>query len=277
MISLIINADDLGRNPERDRGILEAFSAGIVTSASLLANGPTFLPAVAQVKALGLPVGVHLNLAEGLTLTGVINGLTDATGLLPGKQLSRQRLSAGTPDLSAIRKEIAAQVERLFNEGLQPDHLDSHQHCHLFPCLTGMVTEVAVSYGISAMRATLPQEPAENDPDSHVSEELTLYRKLARDAQETVHHAGLKTPHGIWGLPLLDRLDTETLCRLLEEIPEGIWELLTHPGYPYAQDDPFDLLPRLLELEALLSPETAEIINRRRIRLCTFGDLTCAS
>ena len=42
MISLIINADDLGCNAERDRGIFKAFTDGIVTSASLLANGPSF-------------------------------------------------------------------------------------------------------------------------------------------------------------------------------------------------------------------------------------------
>ena len=55
MISLIINADDLGRSPERDRGILEAFQYGIVTSASLLANGASFVTAVSLVKKAGLP------------------------------------------------------------------------------------------------------------------------------------------------------------------------------------------------------------------------------
>ncbi len=70
MISLIINADDLGSNQDRDRGILKAFKQGIVTSASMLANGPSFNTAVSQVKEAELPVGVHLNLSDGSALTG---------------------------------------------------------------------------------------------------------------------------------------------------------------------------------------------------------------
>jgi len=276
MISLIINADDLGSNADRDRGILEAFNAGIVTSASLLANGPTFLFAAAQVKAVGLPVGVHLNLADGSTLTGVINGLTDAAGQLPGKRISRQRFAAGTLDAAAIRKELAAQVEKFFNAGLHPDHLDSHQHCHLFPSLTSIVTDVAKAYGLPAMRAAFPRGPAGNNLNGQLAGELALYRRLARDAQATILNAGIMTPDGLWGMPLLERLETCTLCRLLEELPQGCWELLTHPGYPCAHGGPFDRRPRLLELKALLSVEAADIIKRRRIRLSTFGDLPCA-
>ena len=51
MISLIINADDFGCNIDRDRGILEAFKHGLVTSASLLANGVSFDTAATQAKA----------------------------------------------------------------------------------------------------------------------------------------------------------------------------------------------------------------------------------
>ena len=100
MISLIINADDLGSNRDRDRGILEAFEHGIVSSASLLANGPSFTTAVAQAKETGLPVGVHLNLADGTTLAGPIKGLTDSAGRLPGKQKLRQCLANGACGLT---------------------------------------------------------------------------------------------------------------------------------------------------------------------------------
>jgi predicted glycoside hydrolase/deacetylase ChbG (UPF0249 family) len=277
MISLIINADDLGSSADRDRGILEAVSNGIVTSTSLLANGASFLSAVAQAKAAGLPVGVHLNLADGLTLTGPIKGLTDAAGRLPGKQKLRQYLAGGSCDHAAIRNELAAQIERLVDAGLQPDHLDSHQHCHLFPCLTEMTTQLAQKYGIPAMRTSLPAEPAEQDPCGPLGDELALYRRLGRDAQRTIINAGLKTPDGLWGMPLLNRLDTTRLSQLMEKLPEGCWELMTHPGLPGVHGGPFEGRQRQLELQALLSAEVKEIIVRRRIRLCTFGDLPCAS
>jgi len=277
MILLIINADDLGCNADRDRGILQAFNKGIVTSASLLANGSSFTSAVALTKEAGLPVGVHLNLADGAPLAGPINGLTGSAGLLPGKQKLRQCLANGACDLSAIRKELAAQVERLFDNGLQPDHLDSHQHCQLFPCLTSMVTELAQQYGIPAMRTPLPAESTVQDPEGQFGEELALYRQLGRDAHTTIINAGLKTPEGLWGMPLLNRLDTTSLCQTLENLPKGCWELMTHPGYPCSGGGTFDGPQRQTELHALLSTEAIEVIARRRIRLCSFEDLVCAS
>ncbi|HDS15451.1 MAG TPA: ChbG/HpnK family deacetylase [Proteobacteria bacterium] len=51
MIRLIINADDLGSGPQRDRGILHAFERGLVTSASLLANGSSFTEAARLAQA----------------------------------------------------------------------------------------------------------------------------------------------------------------------------------------------------------------------------------
>ena len=277
MISLIINADDLGSNHDRDRGILQAFTQGIVTSSSLLANGASFVSAVALAKEAGLPVGVHLNLADGTALAGPIEGLTDSAGLLPGKQKLRQCLANGACDLSAIHKEFAVQVKRLFDNGLQPDHLDSHQHCQLFPCLMTMVTELAQEYGIPAMRTSLPAESAVQDPGGQFGEELALYRQLGRDAHTTIINAGLKTPDGLWGMPLLNRLDTTSLCQALENLPKGCWELMTHPGYPCSGGGTFDGLQRQTELHALFSTEAKEVITRRQIRLCSFGELACAS
>jgi predicted glycoside hydrolase/deacetylase ChbG (UPF0249 family) len=277
MISLIVNADDLGINEYRDRGILEAFERGIVTSTSMLANGPSFASAAIRCKALGMPVGVHLNLSEGTTLTGPIDGLTDACARLPGKQALRRYLNGEDWDAPGILRELRAQVERLLEAGLRPDHLDGHQHCHLYPRMTALVTGLAAEYGIPAMRNAWPAEPDEDDPTGELGSELDLYRQLARQTRQMISDAGLSLPHGLWGTPLLDRLDTSRLCALLEQLPQGFWELMTHPGYPYPPGSPFDGPLRLQELKALCSLEASEIILRRRIRLCNFGDLPCAS
>ena len=66
MKNLIVNADDLGWTDGVNRGILEAFHHGIVTSTSLLANGAAFAGGVEAARsAPGLGVGVHLNLSNG--------------------------------------------------------------------------------------------------------------------------------------------------------------------------------------------------------------------
>src|SRR5260370_36600419 len=64
--NLIVNADDLGWTDGVNRGILDAFRGGIVTSTSLLANGIAFTEGVKAAKsAPRLSVGVHLNLSDG--------------------------------------------------------------------------------------------------------------------------------------------------------------------------------------------------------------------
>lgn len=277
MISLIISADDFGINKDRDRGILRAYREGLVTSTSLLANGCSFDSAAEYVRQYKLPSGVHLNLADGTTLRGKIKGLTDENGVLPGKQNLRECLIAEACDQDAIRRELAAQIERVLDYGISPDHIDSHQHCHLFPCITAMVTDLAASYGIPGMRTPLPKEPENNDPNGQLGAELTLYRKLAGTAHHTIHKAGLYTPDGLWGLPLLNRLNESSLCALLEDLPEGRWELMTHPGYSCSTGDPFNGAQREQELCALTAPSAREIIERRKIKLCTFGDLACVS
>src|SRR5271165_5303232 len=66
MKNLIVNADDLGWTEGVNRGIAEAHANGIVTSASLLANGQAFASGVELALAReGLGVGVHLNLSDG--------------------------------------------------------------------------------------------------------------------------------------------------------------------------------------------------------------------
>ena len=277
MISLIINADDLGCNALRDRGILEAQQKGLVTSASILANGSSFNTAIKQVKHSKLPVGAHLNLADGRALTGPIKGLTDSSGNLPGKKELRRQLTDNRFDPDAIRKELKAQIQRILEAGVQPDHLDGHQHCQLFPCLTTMVTELAREYAIPAMRSAQPVDISLKDPIDPLGQELALYRQLGHKAKEIIMTAGLLTPDGLMGMPLLNRLDQPRLCHFLENVPEGFWELMVHPGYNCDSGNPFDGPQREVELLALLSPEAKQIIARRNISLCHFGDLSCAS
>src|SRR5262245_10121502 len=62
---LIINADDFGQSPGINRGIIQGFEQGIVTSASLMVRWPAAAAAAAYAGAhSGLSVGLHLDLGE---------------------------------------------------------------------------------------------------------------------------------------------------------------------------------------------------------------------
>jgi len=322
MIRLIVNADDLGSGASRDRGIFFAFRHGIVTSASLLVNGPGFAPAAREALACGLPTGVHLNLSEGKSLTGAIPGLTDAAGNFPGKAGLRNVLLNGSFDQAAVHRELLVQIVRVVAAGITPDHLDTHQHCLLFPALTGIVADVAAVTGIRALRLPFPAEagggncreegcaagqvdpfstgdagtavdtetgltrkgvrspgaefpPPVGELGQELAGELALYRQLAPTVRTTLHTAGLWTPDGLWGMPLLNRLTETTLRQTITAIPDGTWELMTHPGC-HDPHDPFGGPEREAELAALTAPAIRQLLAEHGIELTTFGACTCA-
>ena len=159
---------------------------------------------------------------------------------------------------------------------MRPDHLDSHQHCGLFPEVCHLLIELAAEYGIPALRLPRPAEPASSDPPGTLGEELALYRRLAPAVAEAIRAAGLFAPDGLWGMPLLDRLDLAALTQLLSELSAGNWELMVHPGELDA-GHPFSGPERLAELAALCAPELRPLIAARRIELTSFGACACAS
>jgi predicted glycoside hydrolase/deacetylase ChbG (UPF0249 family) len=276
MIRLIVNADDLGSGPGRDRGIFAAFQRGIITSASLLANGPTFTAASREARRLALPVGVHLNLAEGRSLTGAIPGITDGRGEFMGKTASRQRFRTGDFSPDRVRREFSAQINRVLEAGVVPDHLDTHQHSFLFPALTGIVLQAAREAGIRALRLPLPAEPSAEDPSGLLGAEVASYRRLAPAAADRLREAGLFSPDGLWGMPWLGRLDEPSLAALLCRLPAGTWELMAHPGLR-DPDHPFSGPERESELAALTSPAIRRLVRDRSLHLISFGDLFCVS
>ena len=63
---LILNADDFGMTRGVNQGIIRAHREGILTSTTLMANGPAFDDAVEQIAANPkLGVGCHLVLVGG--------------------------------------------------------------------------------------------------------------------------------------------------------------------------------------------------------------------
>ncbi len=80
---LIINADDLGRSPEANRAIFDLMDQGLVTSATVMANGPYVNEVVPRlVHYPRCSFGVHLNITEfkPLTLNPCLDRLLDQEG-----------------------------------------------------------------------------------------------------------------------------------------------------------------------------------------------------
>ncbi|KAJ7333890.1 hypothetical protein OS493_015983 [Desmophyllum pertusum] len=99
---LVINADDFGYCDQRNRGIVESFQAGVVSSASLLVNADKASEAVQLSREYGIPLGLHLNLTEGRPIKTRNNSLTSENGLMRGKFGFREALKSGEIDLDEV-------------------------------------------------------------------------------------------------------------------------------------------------------------------------------
>ena len=72
-------------------------------------------------------------------------------------------------------------------------------------------------------------------------------------------------------------LDDEKFRALIENLPEGTWEFVCHPGYLDAELQTQQTRlhkSREQELEILTSPATRELLQRNHIELISYHDVT---
>jgi len=245
MKNLIVNADDLGWTGGVNRGILDAFRRGIVTSTSLLANGSAFLEAAKAAKsAPGLGVGVHLNLSDGAPVAdheSVTSLLNDKGEFADGPEsLLLKRARRGLV-LDEVEEEWDAQIQKVRDAGIRPTHLDGHKHVHMLPGLFEIALRLAKKHGIEAVRVSLEESSlraalafGEKHRAGIVMKQGVQARALkllARDARQQAARAGIATADYFCGIAQTGELTRQGVERLLTSLPEGTTELMCHPGY----------------------------------------------
>ncbi len=281
--SLVINADDLGADEARNEGIFEAIDAGVVTSASLLANGLALEDALARMGALKnrkVSFGFHLNLSQGTPVSEGHQLLVGPDGNFPGKIAAHKLLmQRGNKDLEKeIAIEMESQIARLRNAGVELHHMDGHQHVHVFPAVTSLAVRLAERHGIRWMR--LPDEPAPpsagrlKKDNGVLFEEAEIFSGLAAQARVHLDKTRVKTTDAFRGLYLKGRLSVELLEKILENLPGGLTELMVHPGRAAQGDDSpfsyFSTSERLSELRALMDERFRTALTRCGVSLVSF-------
>ncbi|SET17730.1 ChbG/HpnK family deacetylase [Stigmatella erecta] len=269
---LIVNADDLGMHPSLDAGILRAHREGIVTSATVLAMGPSAPEAIRQAQAQGLALGVHLALSTRLPCAAPA---AEVASVAPGGRLraswadfARAWLT-GRVRRAEVAQELAAQLERARELGAQVDHLDAHQHLHLLPGLRGCVEALAHREGLPVRwpdqlpRATWLQAPGP-------ALKTLLLTVLARTAPRPPPGVRRVSAGGVFEA---GRLDEATLLHLLDTLPAGDFEVGCHPGEgtPHVPEDPAWTYGWQAELAALTSPRVKARLQERGIELTTYA------
>jgi predicted glycoside hydrolase/deacetylase ChbG (UPF0249 family) len=284
MRKLIVNADDLGADEGRNSGILEAVRAGAVKSVSLLANGPATdeaLMAIQDGKYEGVSIGVHLNLSEGKPICPDLRLLAGNDGAFLGKAAAqRLLLQENNSELEKeVFREVNAQVGLLLKAEIFLSHLDGHQHLHVFPAVRKVAIGAAKKHGIPWIR--IAHEPCPVSEEEQIPEDLKSEAKrfsdLSAGALPLLAGTGIRTADRFCGLYLKGRLSSNLLEKILVGLPEGLTELMVHPGRVPAGTGAspfrgFSTIDREKELAALLSPSFRRAVLKNGVSLVSFRE-----
>ena len=290
MRRLIVNADDFGFTSGVNRAIVEAHSRGIVTSATLMANGPAFAEAAHLAKAVpDMSIGCHVVLIDGQPVLAA-NQVSSLTNEGPSSPRFRNDLKtfalqalAGRLNPEQIEAEATAQIRKIQATGIPVSHVDTHKHTHLFPSVLRPLLRAARACGIRALRNPFgPRRPLQS---RHLLARPTLWkryaevrilRRFADKFREAVDGQGFLTPEGTLGIEVTGVLD-ETLFRAIAgTIPEGTWEFVCHPGYNDAELRAAKTRlreSREAELRALTLPAARSLLSQEGIALISYRDL----
>ncbi len=167
---LVVNADDLGFSPDINAAIEELHRAGRVTNATLMVDGKCVDDALGVIRRnprLGL--GLHLDLCPVIDFYNV-----------PYQQM-RENLQR--PEMLAkVAAEVARQITRFRELGLEFGHMDGHRHFHALPEVFPVVVEVAAAHGLKTLRVTrdwiLPRTPSCFWDDSFLRQSLDVLKRL---------------------------------------------------------------------------------------------------
>jgi chitin disaccharide deacetylase len=282
---LILNADDFGLTRGVNRAIRELHQAGALTSATLMATGASFADAVAIARAHpALGVGLHVVLTDGVPVSRPesIPTLLGADGkrFRPSLLDFLQALLRGRISETEIEREALAQFHKLERAGVHVTHLDSHKHTHLFPQVTRPLLRIAENNGVAAIRN--PFEQPWSLALGHGARLRRLQVKLLGSLRTRFHshrqirNDAVHTTDGTIGVTATGDLNASTLQQLLAAMPDGVWELVCHPGY---NDAELAAVPtrlraqREIELRALLTELPKRLALPNPPRLIHYGNL----
>ena len=291
MRRLIVNADDFGLTAGVNRAILEAHRRGIVTSSTLMANGPAFEDAIRLAKQLPtLSVGCHIVLTDGEPVldAGLLPTLTDRHSnparFHDGLASFALRSLSGGMRPEEIEAEAIAQIRKVQAAGISISHVDSHKHTHLFPAVLRPLVRAAQLCGIPAIRNPFgPRKPLKSRdlfarPNLWTRyAEVKILRALAGNFRRAAEQMQLAAPDGTLGIVVTGALDSKLFRAIAEIIPLGTWEFVCHPGYNDADLERAHTrlrASRETELRVLTMPEAREILAGQGIELISYRELT---
>ncbi|HTL51751.1 MAG TPA: ChbG/HpnK family deacetylase [Planctomycetota bacterium] len=267
---VVFHADDMGMNRAINKGVLEGFERGLLTSTSVIANAPDIewalehwvkleksrkagtLPSAELRKTLGdrdqpFDLGVHLNLSQGKPLTGAAYppDLLTKEGYFPGIMevytLFRHSLPAKLR--TAVEAELRAQIQVLYKLGIMPTHLNGHQYLEIMPGITEIIPKLLEEYKIPVVRVAVERRLTRTTllhgfqfQNWLIAQAKQVY---AKDFKSFMDVLSVKYPDAFYGTSHAGKVDLRLIQLFLrDENRFNLAEIGLHPAAPSAHDDP---------------------------------------
>ncbi len=264
---VIINADDFGYSLGVNQGIVQAYTQGILTSTTVLANSVGDQDLIDNLKSTlskpPLAIGVHLNLTYGPVL--VQDQWDFQTFVRPYKNIdsvkewqgSAWKEYFGTMKNEAVKKELHAQIAKVKESFGTIDHLDSHHGVASYEPILTIYKELAKEFNL-ALRHPSPFSESSVYGGEFIVDDM--FTQAARSQ----------------GIRVVDRVDLryfyqqtdpiQSFIESLHQIKDGeVVEYMFHPAVDASQGE-----WRMKDLEILTSPKVISTIEALDINLTTF-------
>lgn len=237
MKQLIVNADDFGLHPLINAGIIKGHQEGFITSTSLMPSAPCWQEAVRLAKENPhLGIGVHLTLVGSVPSVlpkEQVSSLLDDDGLfLPDYVAFAKRYYSGAVKKAELEAELRAQLERALSCGVNITHIDSHQHTHVLPGINSLVLKLSNEYNI--IRVRIPKEGYLFTGGFQTGVGRLIGRSGLSFCADMValraDSLGLRHPQHFYGMLAGGHLNAQLIANILRQLPEGVSEIMTHPG-----------------------------------------------
>ncbi|MCI7238477.1 MAG: carbohydrate deacetylase [Anaerococcus sp.] len=251
MGKLVINADDFGICSGVNKGVVEAYNEGLLTSTTLMTNTPGFEEAVTLAKENpGLGIGIHLNLTFWYPINKDLKTIVDENGKFRYLSFYESEENLDKIDLDEVYREWKTQIDKALDYGIKPTHLDSHHHINSVGQIKDVFLKLAKEYNL----------PIRNN--FNFSQDYKSTDKLIG------YFDTIGRVKGIW-----KAMDTNLLikdCKTYDSI-----EIMCHPGYVdyFILNNSSLNVDRAVTLHELKNKKLKTILNENNIELVSFKDI----
>ena len=279
-MKLIINADDFGITEGATRAIVACHQAGTLTSTTLMANmAATEFAAARAVENPELGVGLHFNITLGqpLSPTSEVPSLVDEQGNFFLRRDYEKRVILRKVKAADVQCELERQFACLEALGVNPTHIDSHQHAHVFPWVFDVVAAFAEQKRVAVRLPWVWRDG--RVPGARMMRKLRagmLQRMVRRNARRW---AGLvpvnKSFCSFFDLPVeVEALKVEHVKDLLAHCSDEPVEWMVHPA---EIDEELKALTRITDMSEreyalLMDPAMDALLNQLQAERVHFGN-----